>query len=153
MAQKYEAATERMVLLDEEPLNLRTFELILVDTGTRATKRLDFDRAHTSISDILGGDDFAENSERVALRTQLIPKPLDPASATSTAPKLLQFFATDPNQNSLVERGNVGLIVERTDDGDEAGTPLFLLNSDEVWELAHGGGFPCEIAVDAPSAA
>lgn len=153
MAQKFDAAVERMVLLEEEPLNLRTFELILIDLGTRATKRIDFDRTQTSVSEILGGDDFVENAERIALRTQLIPKPLDPASMTSTAPKLLQFFAVDPNQNALVERRNAALIVERADEGDEDGTPLFLLNSDEVWELAHGGGFTCEIAVDAPASA
>lgn len=152
MAQKYDAATDRMVLMEDEPLNLRRFELILIDTTLLAAKRVDFDRTQTTISEILGGDDYVENAERVALRTQLIPKPLDPASMTSTAPKLLQFFAVDPNQGGLVERRKSGLIVERgIDDGED--TPLFLLNSDEVWGIAHGDGFTTEIAVDEPVAA
>lgn len=152
MAQKYDAARDRMVLLEEEPLNLRRFELVLIDTALLAKKRVDFDRTQTNISDILGGDDYVENAERVALRTQLIPKPLDPASATSTAPKLLQFFAVDANNTSLVERRMSGLIVERNvDTGDD--TPLFLLNVDEVWGIAHGDGFTTEISVDQPVAA
>jgi hypothetical protein len=152
MAQKYDTAIDRMVLFDEEPLNLRRFELLLIDTNLLATKRVDFDREQDSVSEILGGDDFLNNVTRVALRTQLIPKPLDPASATSTAPKLLQFFAVDANNNTLTERRMAGLIVERDiDTGDD--TPLFLLNSDEVWGIAHGDGFATEIAVDQPVAA
>lgn len=153
MAQKYDAAVDRMVLLEEEPMNLRKFELVLIDTGLLAAKRVDFDRVDTDIAEILGGQDFVDNATRVALRTQVIAKPLDPASATGTAPKLLQFFAVDANNNSLTERRMSGLIVERLDEGSADNVPLFLLNSDEVWEIAHGGGFTTEVQVDQPATA
>ena len=142
MARTFNSATERKVLFEDEPLNLRVFFLILIDTALLASKRINFDREMANVADIVGGEDFAANAERVALRTQLIPKPLDPASSTSTAPKLLQFFAIDPNRNALVERRMSGLIVEVV---DEEEVPLFLLDSDEVWNIAHGDGFPTEV--------
>lgn len=148
MAQVYDSATDRMVLLENEPLNLRTFELVLIDANQLATKRVTFDGTHTALSDVVGGEDFAENATRVALRTQLIPKPLDPTSSTSTAPKILQFFAQDPNNNTLVERRNSGLILERVGEGDALeDTLLYLLNPDEVNNLAHGDGFAAEVQV------
>jgi hypothetical protein len=144
MAQTYDSAADRKVLLDAEPLHLRTFVLILIDANLLATKRLDFDRAHDNVSDIVGGDDFAENAERVALRTQLIKRPMDPVA--SSMPKILQFFAQDPNRNSLVERRLMGLIVENVGEGDSVDeVPLFLLNQDEVWSIAHGDGFATEV--------
>lgn len=152
MAQKYASANDRMVLLENEPLNLRLFTLILIDTNLLATKRVNFDQEQTAISEILGGDDFSENAERVAMRTQLIKRPMDPVA--SSMPKILQFFAQDPNRNSLVERRMSGLLVENVGEEDAVEeVPLFLLNSDEVWNIAHGDGFATEVLEEAAVAA
>lgn len=153
MAQTYDSAVDRKVLLEDEPLNLRVFALILIDTALLASKRVDFDRSKDAVDDILG-EEFALAAERVALRTQLIPKPLDPASSTSTAPKLVQFFAVDPNRNALVERRMSGLIVENVGEAESTEeTPLFLLNADEVWGIAHGDGFATEFKIEEEPAA
>lgn len=152
MAQKYKSADDRMVLLENEPLNLRLFTLILIDTTLLATKRVTFDYEQNSVSDIVGGDDFSENAERVAMRTQLIKRPMDPVA--SSMPKILQFFAKDPNRNSLVERRMSALLVENVGEEDAVEeVPLFLLNSDEVWNIAHGDGFATEVVEEAVAAA
>jgi hypothetical protein len=146
MAQTYDTAADRRVLLDNEPLNLRTFELVLVDANMLATKRVDFDRTHETVADVIGGDDFALNAVRIALRTQLIRRPLDPADM---APKILQFFAVDPNNNALVDRRNHGILIEKVGQGEDIEEWLLvLLNPDEVWNIAHGDGFSMEVQTE-----
>lgn len=143
MAQTFDSAADRKVLFDNEPLALRTFNLVLFDPNVQKSRRVDFDRAQDNLEDILGAD-FAESAERVALRTQLIRRPLDPV--VGTGPKILQFFAVNPNIAALVERRMCGVLTENTgEEGESLEVPLFFLNVDEVWNLAHGDGFATEV--------
>lgn len=130
MAQAYQNAAERIVLFENEPMNKREFRLLLLDPN-----RVQFDAEHTDLEAIFGGE--LERTERVALRTQVIDNPGQPVNIGT---KILQFFAVNPNQDSLSNpaRRNGAVLVEVIE-GEEL--PLYHLNPDEVWHIARGGGF------------
>lgn len=130
MARAYKSAADRIVLYDNEPLNERQFGLILLDRP----QRIDFDAEHADIASIIGEEEV-EKAERAALRTQVIDNPLQPVNIGT---KILQFFAVNPNQDVLMRDRKAAVLFENVD-GTEV--PLFRLDRDEVWGLAHGEGF------------
>lgn len=142
MAQAYKAASERVVLFDNEPINERSFELILINP-----LNVKYDAEHETVEDILDADitDAATKNERIALRTQVIDNPLQPVNIGT---KILQFFAVNPNQDSIArdERRNAAILLEKVEGED---TPLFYINPDELWSLAHGDGFATSVLTEA----
>lgn len=137
MATAYKPARERIVLFEETPITDRIFELVLIDAN-----RTKFNINHTTLEDALDGEDV-DKAERVALRTQVIDNPLTPVQIGT---KILQFFAVNPNQDVLVTQRPSAILIENID-GEE--TPLFYLNRDEVWYLAHGEGFATAVVPEA----
>lgn len=140
MATAYNTATDRVVLRDDEPMGDRTFKLILINPNI-----VKFDAEHTDLASVLAEDvaDAEQKAERVALRTQVIK---NPNLAVNIGSMILQFFAVNPNQDSLVTQSRAGVLVEEIDGAE---TPLFYLNKDEVWSIAHGEGFATALYLEA----
>lgn len=141
MAQAYKNAMEHTVLLNDEPMNDRVFQLILINPNV-----VKFNAKHADVASIFEEDvkDGAQKAERVALRTQVINNPLTPVQIGT---KILQFFAVNPNQDELINGRNAAVLVEIDETGSEA--PLFYLNRDEVWNIAHGEGFATTLFLEA----
>jgi hypothetical protein len=143
MARSYSSAAKRLQEDPAKPFARRTYQMILFDP-----RKAVFDADHTTakaITDEKGN----EPVDRFGLRIQIIKDPTRPIGDA----RLLQFFAQDPNRDSLVRgggRSNSGVIVEIYGSREY---PLFMLNADEVWELTHGAGFNSQIITPAVPAA
>lgn len=135
MARSYKTATKRLQEDPSKPFNRRNYQLIMVEP-----KRSRFDEDHATLK-ATQEDDANPADDRVALRIQIIKDPTRPIGDS----RLLQFFVQDPNRASLIRtptNARAGIIVEI--EGSKE-IPLFHLNSDEVWEMAHGNGYNAQI--------
>lgn len=135
MSRSYKAASKKLQEDPGKPFIRRQYDMILVNP-----KHSRFDEDHATLK-AAQEDDANPTDDRVALRIQIIK---DPTRAFGDA-RLLQFYAQDPNRDSLTRtqtNARTGIIVEV--EGSKE-TPLVMLNSDEVWELAHGNGYNAPI--------
>jgi len=128
MAQKYDAANDRITDLDDTPFSERSFGIVLVDP-----RRVTFAKDAKDVEKVV--EEAGDELTHAELRVQIINDPTRPISSDAM---ILQFFLVDPNTFPLEKRRFVGVLYE---DVDGTRTPLFLLNGDEVWHTAHGGGF------------
>lgn len=143
MASSYKVATKRLQDDPAKPFNRRNYQLVLIEPS-----KASFNADHATLK-ATQEDDANPESDRAALRIQIIRDPTRPIGNSS----LLQFFVQDPNRKSLIRTPTnalAGIIVE-IDGAKEI--PLFQLNSDEVWEMAHGNGYNTPILTAAVPAA
>ncbi len=129
MAEIYASADKVLQVNAKVSWAERAFALILL-----ASTIVHFEEKSSTLDAALK-DDKNEEDRRFSLRTQLIQDPTRPIGGSL---QILQFFAVDPNPDSLMTADAAAVIVETTD-GKEI--PLALLSSAEVSRLAYGEGF------------